>query len=154
MWEETLMKASTLWIEKEAQEWMFVPTDSTIGSLISHWFFSLIDLPLTNLRHTWANFRPTASCSKIDRFFVSKEWLERNPSVHLKGLPRPVSDHCPLFLSTEGLNGGPTPLDSKICGSNIKISKILCFLGEIRRTVLEEESERTFWKRNYCRDLN
>lgn len=55
------------------------------------------------------NFSSNASCSKIDRIFLSKEWLDRNPKVYLKGLPRPVSDHSPLFLSTEGLQGGPTP---------------------------------------------
>lgn len=35
--------------------------------------FSLIDLPLMNVQHTWSNFRKNTSCSKIDRFFISKE---------------------------------------------------------------------------------
>lgn len=35
--------------------------------------FALIDLPLPNLQHTWSNFRINASCSKIDRFFISKD---------------------------------------------------------------------------------
>lgn len=35
--------------------------------------FSLIDIPLTNLRHTWSNFQLNASFNKIDRIFVSKE---------------------------------------------------------------------------------
>lgn len=71
--------------------------------------FSLLDWPMTNLRHTWSNFRINASCSKIDRIFVSKEGLDLNPKVYLKGLPRPVSDHCSLFIATEGPQGGPTP---------------------------------------------
>lgn len=60
--------------------------------------FSLIDLPVRNLHQTWSNFRENASCGKIDRFFVSPEWLEKVPNTHSKGLPRPVSDHVPLMV--------------------------------------------------------
>lgn len=49
--------------------------------------FSLLDLPLTNLQHTWSNFRANASCNKIDRFFISKEWLDKQPKLTLKGCP-------------------------------------------------------------------
>lgn len=70
--------------------------------------FSLIDLPLTNLKHTWSNFRTNASCSKLDRIFVSKDW-QSCPKVHLKGIPRVVSDHCPLLLATYGPKWGPMP---------------------------------------------
>lgn len=41
--------------------------------------FSLIDLPLPNLQHTWSNFRAEASCSRLDRIFVTKEWMDKLP---------------------------------------------------------------------------
>lgn len=70
---------------------------------------ALIDLHLTNIKHTRSNFRVNTSCSKIDRVFVSKDWLELHPENHLKGPPRPVSDHSPLLAGTDSLTGGPTP---------------------------------------------
>lgn len=38
--------------------------------------FSLTNLPLINQLHTWSNLRINASCSKIDRIFVSKDWQD------------------------------------------------------------------------------
>lgn len=70
--------------------------------------FSLIDIALTNLRHTWSSFRLNASFSKTDRYFVSKEWHDSHPKV-LKGFPQHVSDHCPLLLATVGPTGGLIP---------------------------------------------
>lgn len=71
--------------------------------------FSQIDLPSPNLQHTWSNFRAQASCSRIYRIFVTKEWMEKLSKTHLKGQPRPVSDHVPLMIDINHPKGGPTP---------------------------------------------
>lgn len=65
------------------------------------------------MRHTWSSFRAKASCSKIERLIVSKDWQELNPNVYLKRLLRPLSDHCPLLFTTECLQGVPTPFRSR-----------------------------------------
>lgn len=48
-------------------------------------------------------------CSKIDRFFASIQWLDRFSNTSLRGLPRPVSDHCPLLLDMDLFKDGPIP---------------------------------------------
>lgn len=40
--------------------------------------FSLIILPLLNLHHTWSNFRENTSCSKIERFFITRGMAGEN----------------------------------------------------------------------------
>lgn len=61
-------------------------------------WFSLSDLSLLKISHTWSNYRVTSSCSKIDRFFLSMEWLEDHPKACIKGLPTLVSGHCPVMI--------------------------------------------------------
>lgn len=61
-------------------------------------WFSLSDLSLLKISHTWSNYRVTSSFSKIDRFFLSMEWLEDHPKACIKGLPTLVSGHCPVMI--------------------------------------------------------
>lgn len=68
----------------------------------------MIDLPLHGRKFTW--YRPNGRCkSRLDRFLVNTEWLSNWPhSIH-KGLPRSVSDHCPIPLDTKIIDWGPRP---------------------------------------------
>ncbi|WJX47013.1 hypothetical protein P8452_33752 [Trifolium repens] len=68
----------------------------------------LIDLPVLGRRFTW--FHPNGiAMSKIDRIFVSEDWLATwaNPSLWV--LPRSVSDHCPLVVRNNCVDWGPRP---------------------------------------------
>ncbi|CAL5339220.1 unnamed protein product [Camellia sinensis] len=68
----------------------------------------LCDLPMLGRRFTWCNSVEGERWSRIDRFVVDLEWLE---VFRLKqwGLPRIVSDHCPLLLMEDVRNWGPRP---------------------------------------------
>lgn len=36
---------------------------------------ALMDLPLLNVRYTWCNLLATPSCSRLDRYLLSHDWL-------------------------------------------------------------------------------
>lgn len=82
---------------------------STNGSKAFHSFLqamSLIEIPLDNGWYTWHRGK---SKSKIDRIFVSQEWITKLPSLSASTLKRNVSDHTPLILKTGAKNWGPRP---------------------------------------------
>nr|CAD1829323.1 unnamed protein product [Ananas comosus var. bracteatus] len=60
---------------------------------------SLIDLPLLNKSYTWSNGRRNSTLERLDRAFISEEWLLSFPRSTLRALPQPHSDHTPLLLS-------------------------------------------------------
>lgn len=67
----------------------------------------LVEVTLENLRYTWAmgNFR-----SKMDRCLCNPTWIAQFPQMSLKGLPKNMSDHNPLFLQLiSETNWGPKP---------------------------------------------
>lgn len=68
-----------------------------------------ISFLLSNLQHTWSNFRTSTSRKKIDRNFVKKEWLAIHPIIYLRGLWRPVSNHCPILAEIDCPDGGSNP---------------------------------------------
>lgn len=69
---------------------------------------NLFDLPLHGRKYTW--YRPNGRCkSRLDRFLVNNEWLDRWPNTFQKGLSRSVSDHCPVSLETKFIDWGPKP---------------------------------------------
>ncbi|XP_058217549.1 uncharacterized protein LOC131328649 [Rhododendron vialii] len=68
----------------------------------------LIDLPMLGRNFTWTNFQDRAIHSRLDRFLVSIQWME-NFKLLQWGLPRPISDHCPIVLSEDGRDWGPRP---------------------------------------------
>ncbi|XP_016185449.1 uncharacterized protein LOC107627098 [Arachis ipaensis] len=69
----------------------------------------LVDLALTDRKFTWFRGR---SCSRIDRALVNVEWLEEFPETRLRGVPRSLSDHCPIIVEDKKLRGGPRPFRS------------------------------------------
>ncbi|XWS15316.1 hypothetical protein CRYUN_Cryun35bG0085400 [Craigia yunnanensis] len=70
---------------------------------------SLIDLPLLGTRFTWAIYGEVPSMSRLDRFLISREWLEKAPLIKQWCLPRSISNHNAICLSTEDYNWGLKP---------------------------------------------
>ncbi|KAK8681329.1 hypothetical protein V6N13_053733 [Hibiscus sabdariffa] len=67
----------------------------------------LVDLPSKGHRFTW--FGSGNKCSRLDRFLLSMEWLERFPGLVQVSLPRGISDHVPLILVLDETDWGPKP---------------------------------------------
>ncbi|XP_077252502.1 uncharacterized protein LOC143891884 [Tasmannia lanceolata] len=85
----------------------------------------LIDLPMSGRAFTWARGE---SRSRIDRFFISSEWMEMVPDVFQKALLHSVSDHCPILLDPSWESWGPSPFRFDIAW--LEISKMEETLGE------------------------
>ncbi|GKV11786.1 hypothetical protein SLEP1_g23006 [Rubroshorea leprosula] len=68
----------------------------------------LVDLPLAGRKYTWHSANGQHR-SRIDRFLVSKECLQKWNDFKQWGLGRSVSDHCPLLLKNEKIDWGPKP---------------------------------------------
>ncbi len=59
----------------------------------------LTDLPLLNRSYTWTNGRISPTLERLDRAFISPDWLASFPNTNLRARPRPRSDHTPLVVS-------------------------------------------------------
>ncbi|XP_028065848.1 uncharacterized protein LOC114268811 [Camellia sinensis] len=68
----------------------------------------LIDIPMLGRNFTWCIVMDGDRWSRIDRFLLDPRWLER---LKLKqwGLPRSISDHCPILLMENERDWGPKP---------------------------------------------
>ena len=69
----------------------------------------LRDLPLQGGPYTWSGGRNGRSMSRLDRFLVSSDWECQFSNVVQKCLPRPISDHFPILLDSDGVRTGPSP---------------------------------------------
>ncbi|GKU94756.1 hypothetical protein SLEP1_g8202 [Rubroshorea leprosula] len=68
----------------------------------------LIDLPMIGRKFTW--YQPNGHCmSRLDRFLFSEEWMLKWTDLKQWGLPRALSDHCPILVRDETRNWGPKP---------------------------------------------
>ena len=52
--------------------------------------------------------------SRLDRFLVSANWESKFSKAVQSTLPRPVSDHCPILLDSEGIKPRPRPFRFEI----------------------------------------
>ncbi|XP_028080504.1 uncharacterized protein LOC114282068 [Camellia sinensis] len=68
----------------------------------------LIDIPMLGRKFTWCNSQVREKWSRIDRFLLNYEWVQ-NFSFKLWGLPRFLSDHCPIILMEDDRDWGPKP---------------------------------------------
>ncbi|WJX49459.1 hypothetical protein P8452_35893 [Trifolium repens] len=68
----------------------------------------LVDLPILGRRFTWYHANGLAM-SRIDRGWVSSEWLDEWGDCAVWVCPRDVSDHCPLILKYADNEWGPKP---------------------------------------------
>ena len=69
----------------------------------------LRDIPLQRGPFTWRGGRNNCSMSRIDCFLVSNDWESYFSGVTQSTLPRPISDHCPIFIDAGGIIKGPIP---------------------------------------------
>ena len=69
----------------------------------------LRDLPLQGGLYTWSGGRNGRSKSRLDRFLVSSDWESQFSNVAQRSLPRPISDHFPILLDSDGIRSGPSP---------------------------------------------
>lgn len=68
----------------------------------------LIDVSLQGRKYTW--YKPDGTCkSRIDRALINDKWAGKWNETGLRGLPRTVSDHCAILLSTIPVDWGPKP---------------------------------------------
>lgn len=68
----------------------------------------LVEVPMLGRRFTWCNSLDGERWSKIDRLLLDIIWLEKF-RLQMWGLPKLVSDHCPLLLMEDERNWGPRP---------------------------------------------
>ncbi|XP_028074520.1 uncharacterized protein LOC114276881 [Camellia sinensis] len=68
----------------------------------------LTELQMLGRKFTWCNAVDVNKWSKIDRFLLSPEWIERF-KLKLWGLSRHIFDHCPLLLMEDVRDWGPKP---------------------------------------------
>jgi len=64
------------------------------------------DLPLARGSFTWSN---NSSWSRIDRFFLYPDWKAKYPSLFQKRVHRFCSDHFPIILDCDDIQGGKRP---------------------------------------------
>ncbi|XP_028097432.1 uncharacterized protein LOC114297236 [Camellia sinensis] len=69
---------------------------------------ALYDVPMHGRQFSWSNSEDGGKWSRIDRVLLAPEWLSRF-NFKLWGLPRGVSDHCPLVLMEDERDWGPKP---------------------------------------------
>ena len=69
----------------------------------------LKDLPLQGGPFTWRGGHNNQRMSRLNRFLVTADWESQFSNVIQCTLPRPVSDHCPVTLDSEGIKSGPSP---------------------------------------------
>lgn len=69
----------------------------------------IIEMPMLNGKFTWSRMGERAAASKLDRFFVSRQWLDFFKEGRVERLQRPTSDHFPIQMSIGAFKWGPTP---------------------------------------------
>ena len=52
--------------------------------------------------------------SRLDRFLVSSDWGSQFSKVAQRSLPRPIYDHFPILLDSDGVRSGPSPFRFEI----------------------------------------
>lgn len=60
----------------------------------------LMELHLHGRRYTWSNEREDPTLERIDRVFVTENWVSSFPDHKLQALSSECSDHTPLHLQT------------------------------------------------------
>ena len=74
----------------------------------------LRDIPLQEGPFTWRGGHNNHSMSRLDRFLVTADWESQFSNVVQSTLSKPVSNHCPIMLDSEGIRFGPSPFRFEI----------------------------------------
>ena len=75
-------------------------------------FYELSEIVMTGGLFTWSNNQEDPTLEKLDRVLVSKDWEDMFPTVMVKRLPREISNHNPLVISS-GLQKPRNPIQFK-----------------------------------------
>ena len=84
-----------------------------------------VDLPMRRfaevvnelgLSFTWRGGSNGRLMSRLDKFLVTADWENKFSNAVQSTLLRPVSDHCPVLLDSEGIKPGIHPFRLKSCG--------------------------------------
>lgn len=70
---------------------------------------ALRDSQMTNANFTWTNGQESLVLCWLDRFLVSNYWEDLYPTFIQEALPKIVSYHWSVMLSTSSINFGPSP---------------------------------------------
>ena len=70
------------------------------------------DVPLQGGPYTWRGGLNGRSMSRIDRFLVTADWESHCNKVIQRYLPKPVSDHFPILLDSDGVRMGPLSISN------------------------------------------
>ncbi|XP_026416451.1 uncharacterized protein LOC113311871 [Papaver somniferum] len=70
---------------------------------------NLIDIQIQGAKYTWISSSSIHVKSKIDRFLISEGWDDHFPSIAVKAIARPMSDHKTIMLSCSINDWGPPP---------------------------------------------
>ena len=62
--------------------------------------FELIDIHMTGGKYTWSNKQNPPTLERLDRCLITKDWEDFFSNVLLYKLPREISDHNPLIISS------------------------------------------------------
>ncbi|XP_068504216.1 uncharacterized protein [Phaseolus vulgaris] len=68
----------------------------------------LFEIPIVGKKYTWYKANGSAK-SRLDRIFVSEEWLQKWPECKQYVQPRVVSDHCAIVVKSVLKDWGPSP---------------------------------------------
>ena len=94
------------------------PNERSKGGRISNTmrrFFDILndlglrDLPLQGGPYTWRGGHNGRLMFCLDRFLVSVDWKSHCNKVIQRCLPRPISNHFPILLDSDGVKMGPSP---------------------------------------------
>ena len=69
----------------------------------------MVDIPFRNGRFSWSRLGIRPATSKLDRFLLSKPWVEFFREVSMERLPCTTSDHFLILLKLRAQSWGPTP---------------------------------------------
>ena len=62
--------------------------------------YELIDIHMKGGKYTWPNNQNPPTLERLDRFLISKNWEDLFPTAFVYKLPREISDHNPLIISS------------------------------------------------------
>jgi len=63
-------------------------------------FHELREIEMSRGMYTWSNNQEVLILERLDRILVSRDWEDLFPQVWVRKVPREVSDHNPLILSS------------------------------------------------------
>lgn len=67
----------------------------------------LVDIPMGGFKFTRST-RSGVKLSKLDRFLVGEQIMEKFPDLSVLALDRSISDHRPILLKSESFDYGPS----------------------------------------------